>query len=129
MEHKETMLGTMWVAHAFDLVDRGVPVNVQWNQGKRQLQLYAIVKNAPNRENAARFIDYAMQPAVHAAVAAQIAYPSTNARARTMIPEEHARRFQLYPDRGFGYFQQDGAWWADNVARVSERWQAWLLGR
>ena len=129
LERKEAVLGAMWVARAFDLIDRGVPVGVQWNQGKRQLQLYAIVKNAPNRDNAIRFIDYAMQASVHAEIAAQIAYATTNSKARGMIPAEHTRRFQLYPDRGFTFFQQDGAWWADNVAKVSERWQSWLLGR
>ena len=124
---KEAVLGSAYNGRIQVGIDGGAPLAIEWNQANVQLQVFGIVKGAPNRENARRFIDFALQPDRQAEFARYIPYGPTNRRAFGMIPAEFAKR--LPNNYAHQTFLQNAVWWADNRPRVAERWNQWLLQR
>ena len=92
-----------------------------------QTQYWAVLKGAKNTENAQRFIDFACQPEIQAALAKMIPYGPSNRQAFKSIPADLAARLPSSPENRQKAFLQNGKWWADNRAMVSERWSQWLL--
>lgn len=127
LERREAVLGGIWNGRIQDLIDKGAPLAIEWNQAKRQLQFWSIVKGAPNRENAMRFIDFALQPKVQAALTRYIAYGPTNVQAFKFVRPEDAQKLPSEPEHFKRSFDEDARWWSENSARLTERWQAWLL--
>lgn len=128
LERKEVVLGGLWNGRAQDLIDKGAPLAIEWNQAKRLRQFYAIVKGAPNRDNAVKFLDFALQPKVQAEVTKYIGYGPTNRQAHQYVRPEDAVKLPSTPAHFGSGFDQDGEWWAENLSKVTERWQTWVLG-
>ncbi|WP_084110423.1 ABC transporter substrate-binding protein [Erwinia typographi] len=128
LERRDAVLGAIWNGRAQALIDQGAPLAIDWNQAKQQVQYWSVVKNAPNARNAQRFIDFALQPSVQAALTRYIAYGPTNTRAFDLVRPEDLAKLPGSPAHFDVSFQQDAQWWADNVSRVGEKWQAWVLG-
>lgn len=128
LERKEVVLASIWNGRAQTLVDAGAPVAIEWNQARRQIQFWCVMKDAPNRDLAMKFIDFAMQPKPQADCTRYIAYGPTNKIANSMIRPEDAVKLassnENYP-RGFDL---DARWWMDNQAKVDETWREWALG-
>lgn len=129
VERKEAVLGALWNGRAQDLIDKGAPLAIEWNQAKRQLQALSIVKGAPNAANALKFIDFALQPKIQAELTRHIAYGPTNAKAFEFVQPEDAAKQPSSPEHFKISFDQDQDWWSDNLAEVGKRWQAWALRR
>jgi putative spermidine/putrescine transport system substrate-binding protein len=124
---KEAVLGSAYNGRIQVGIDAGAPVAIEWNQANVQLQVYGIIKGAPNRDNARRFIDFALQPDRQAEFARHIPYGPTNRGSFRLIPAEVAKR--LPNNYAHQTFFQNPAWWAENRPRVAERWNQWLLQR
>lgn len=129
VERKEAVLGALWNGRAQDLIDKGAPLAIEWNQAKRQLQALSIVKGAPNAANALRFIDFALQPKIQAELTRHIAYGPTNTKAFEFVRAEDAAKQPSSPEHFNISFDLDQDWWSDNLAEVGRRWQAWALRR
>ena len=129
LERKEAVLGGLWNGRAQDLIDKGAPLAIEWNEAKRQLQALSIVKDAPNLANAQRFIDFALQPKVQAELTRYIAYGPTNKKAFEFVRPEDGQKLPSEPKHFAQSFDQDQDWWGDNLTEVGRRWQAWVLKR
>jgi len=44
LERKEAVLGGLWNGRAQDLIDKGAPLAIEWNQAKRQVQYWSVIK-------------------------------------------------------------------------------------
>ena len=64
---------------------------------------------------------------IQASHAKHIPYGPTNRQAFKSIPADVAARLPSSPEQKAKAFLQNGKWWADNRAMVSERWSQWLL--
>ncbi|PYM74288.1 MAG: ABC transporter substrate-binding protein [Candidatus Rokuibacteriota bacterium] len=130
------------VDRAFKSLDRVRPgIRKFWDTGALSAQMLAdkevvlgsiwkywsILKGAKNLENAQRFIEFACQPEIQASHAKHIPYGPTNRQAFKSIPADVAARLPSSPEQKAKAFLQNGKWWADNRAMVSERWSQWLL--
>jgi putative spermidine/putrescine transport system substrate-binding protein len=124
---KEVVLGSIWNGRLQAVADKGAPLAIEWNEAMLQTQYWAILKGAKNLENAQRFIEFACQPEIQASHAKQIPYGPTNRQAFKSIPADIAARLPSSPEQKAKAFLQNGKWWADNRAMVSERWSQWLL--
>lgn len=124
---KEVVLGSIWNGRLQAAADKGAPLAIEWNEAMLQTQYWAVMKGAKNAENAQRFIDFACQPEIQAAHAKMIPYGPTNRQAFKSIPADLAARLPSSPENRQKAFLQNGKWWADNRAMVSERWSQWLL--
>jgi putative spermidine/putrescine transport system substrate-binding protein len=124
---KEVVLGSIWNGRLQAVADKGAPLAIEWNEAMLQTQYWAVLKGAKNAENAQRFIDFACQPENQAALAKLIPYGPSNRQAFKSIPADVAARLPSSPENRQKAFLQNGKWWADNRAAVSERWSQWLL--
>jgi putative spermidine/putrescine transport system substrate-binding protein len=129
LERKEAVLGGLWNGRAQDLIDKGAPLAIEWNEAKRLLQALSIVKDAPNLANAQRFIDFSLQPKVQAELTRSIAYGPTNKKAFEFVRPEDAAKLPSEPKHFAQSFDQDQDWWGDNLTEIGRRWQAWVLKR
>jgi putative spermidine/putrescine transport system substrate-binding protein len=123
---KEVVLGSIWNGRLQASADKGAPLAIEWNEAMLQSQYWAVLKGK-NTENAQRFIDFACQPELQAALAKMIPYGPTNRQAFKTIPADLAARLPSSPENRQKAFIQNGKWWADNRPMVSERWTQWLL--
>jgi len=124
---KEVVLGSIWNGRLQAVADKGAPLAIEWNEAMLQTQYWAVLKGAKNADNAQRFIDFACQPENQAALAKLIPYGPSNRQAFKSIPADVAARLPSSPENKQKAFLQNGKWWADNRAMVSERWSQWLL--
>ncbi len=124
---KEVVLGSIWNGRLQAVADKGAPLAIEWNEAMLQTQFWAIFKGAKNLENAQRFIEFACQPEIQASHAKHIPYGPTNRQAFKSIAADVAARLPSSPEHKAKAFLQNGKWWADNRAMVSERWSQWLL--
>jgi putative spermidine/putrescine transport system substrate-binding protein len=127
LERKEAVLGAAWNGRVQDLIDKGAPLAIEWNQARREVQGLGIVKNAPNSANAQRFIDFALQPKVQAEISHYIAYGPTNRAAVPLLKPEDAAKLPSQAEHFKTSFDMNYDWWQDNLAAVGKRWQAWVL--
>ncbi len=124
---KEVVLGSIWNGRLQAVADKGAPLAIEWNEASLQTQYWGVLKGAKNSETAQRFIDFACQPEIQASFARWIPYGPTNRQAFKTIPADIAARLPSSPEHKAAAFLQNGKWWADNRAKVSERWSQWLL--
>jgi putative spermidine/putrescine transport system substrate-binding protein len=124
---KEVVLGSIWNGRLQTIADKGAPLAIEWNEASLQSQYWGVLKGAKNTESGQRFIDFACQPQQQADLAKLIPYGPTNRQAFKSIPADVAARLPSSPEHKTRAFLQNGKWWADNRAKVSERWSQWLL--
>lgn len=126
---KEIVLGTVGDGRMQRLIDKGAPLGLERNQQQRDYDFYSILKDAPNRDNAERYIDFALQPARVAEFSTLSLWGPTNKQAFKHIKADVARKLATHPEYDRTSFDSDFVWWADNRDRVSQRWQQWVLQR
>jgi putative spermidine/putrescine transport system substrate-binding protein len=127
LERKEAVLGAVWNGRAQDLIDKGAPLAIEWNQARREVQGLGVVKGAPNAANAQKYIDFALQPTIQAELTRYIAYGPTNRAALPLVKPEDAEKLPSVPEHYDHSFDMDYAWWQANLAEVGKRWQVWIL--
>ncbi|MFT4065218.1 ABC transporter substrate-binding protein [Paraburkholderia sp.] len=127
MERKDAVLGGLWNGRAQDLIDKGAPLAIEWNEAKRQTQCLSVIRNAPNAANAQKFVDFALQPSVQAEIARHLAYGPTNQKALALLKPEELSRLPSSREHFAESFQQDPQWWSDSLASVGQQWQSWVL--
>ena len=128
MERADAWMGALWNGRAQELVDRGVPLAIEWNHAKRHNVMWCVHKGAPNRENAQRFIDFATQPSVAAQLARLSHYGPVNLQAQKLLAPDVAAKLPTAPDHVRSSFAEDAAWWSQNIAAVTTRWNT-LMSR
>lgn len=127
LERKEAVLGAIWNGRAQDLIDKGAPLAIEWNQARREVQGLGVVKGAHNAANAQKFIDFALQPKVQAELTRHIAYGPTNKSALALVAPADAAKLPSEAEHYKNSFDMDYAWWQANLAEVGKRWQSWVL--
>ncbi len=71
---------------------------------------FVILKNAPHRDNAYKFINFLMRPDIAKAVSMNISYSTANLTAKNLLPPEIKNDPLLYPSRDIlshGEFETD----------------------
>jgi putative spermidine/putrescine transport system substrate-binding protein len=127
LERKEAVLGAIWNGRAQDLIDKGAPLAIEWNQARREVQGMGVIKGAANAANAQKFIDFALQPKVQAELTRYIAYGPTNKAALALVKPDDAIKLPSVPEHYQQSFDMDYPWWQANLAAVGKRWQSWVL--
>jgi putative spermidine/putrescine transport system substrate-binding protein len=107
-----------------------------WNQGIVQAGYWAIPKGAPNRENALRFMAFALAPERQAHFSNLIGYGPANANALRLLTPERAAHMPTAPDNLARQVLQDYDWWAredrpgiTNLALAVKLWETWVTQR
>jgi putative spermidine/putrescine transport system substrate-binding protein len=124
---KEVVLAMAYSARITKLAEDKVPVAVEWNQGVLYQDRWFIIKNARNRENAQKFIQFVTQAKVQADLANIYATAPTNLDAFKYIVPERAAALPTKPEHMKQMIFYNEKWWGENQAAIQERFTKWRI--
>jgi len=127
IESAQVVAMDIWNGRIQGPIDKGAPLAIEWNQAMRLKQFWAIVKGAPNSENALRFIDFALQPKPQAELARYIPYGPTNKKAFQYVSAADAANLVSSPQHFARSFDENAYWWAGHLDEVTKLWEKWRL--
>ena len=116
-----------WNGRAQTVIDSGVPVGIQWNQGLYSIEGWSIPKGNPKAELGKEFIRFCADAERQAAFTPLLAYGPTNLGAYDYISEERAQFLPTAPDKFDRMILADQKWWGDHKDEAEERFNQWLL--
>lgn len=128
LAEKTVVLGSLWTNRAAVLRKDGAPIGIEWNQAMRLAEHSGIVKNAPNRDNAYKLLDYSLSPEAQARTLPALGLSPSNKRAFESIPAEEAALLPTADKNMPLGFDQDASWWLKHREEVAQRWEEFLLG-
>lgn len=122
-----------WDGRINDAVDKGADIESTWEQAILQVNYWMIPKDAPNAENAQKFIEFASRPDRQAAFAEYVTYAPGNAEAYETIPEERQDLLATAPEHRKDAIVANNEFWNSPAPsgkpwneEIVDRWQAWL---
>jgi putative spermidine/putrescine transport system substrate-binding protein len=128
LNDNEVVMATLWNGRIFTLIQSGAPVKAVWNNQLLRTDTWAILKGAPNRENAQKFSAFITMAMPQARLSHLIPYGFVNDKAAALIPPDRLPMLPTAPDIKKNLLTYDSAWWADNRDAVLTRWSQFLLG-
>ncbi|MGN0915505.1 MAG: ABC transporter substrate-binding protein [Succinivibrio sp.] len=123
----EADLALAWSGRIMTARDEGSPVNLNYNEAMRIAAGWVVPKNAPNRENAMKFVNFVSSAKMQAAFSAKIPYGSTNPEAVKLLSAEQLERIGQSEEQIKHEFYINNDYWADNLNTVVDRFNSWLL--
>ena len=122
---KEVVLATGWNGRFYDIIKKGAPVAIEWNEGALKQGSFAIPRGAKSPYWANKLLAELAVPQQQAVYATELGYPGLNleslnfvdAKVRPFLPTQ-------YIDKQFWI---SDAWYAENGNKAAELWNAWML--
>ncbi|MCG2623020.1 ABC transporter substrate-binding protein [Arthrobacter sp. I2-34] len=126
-----SVIGEGWNGRIASSRKQGQPVDYTIKGALSGGTAWAVLKTAPNQENAMKFMNYAASAQAGAALAE--AFPGmspANDKAYPMIPENIAKNLESNPaNKDVVAGNMDAQWWAANYDAVYDRWQKWYSAK
>jgi putative spermidine/putrescine transport system substrate-binding protein len=122
---KEVVLATGWNGRFYDIIKKGAPVEIEWNEGALKQGSFVIPKGAKNQYWAQKMLAEMSVPQQQAVYASELGYPGLNleslnyvdAKVKPYLPTQ-------YVDKQFWISDE---WYAENGNKAVELWNAWML--
>jgi putative spermidine/putrescine transport system substrate-binding protein len=122
---KEVVLATGWNGRFYDIIKKGAPVEIEWNEGALKQGSFVIPRGAKNVYWAQKMLHEMSVPQQQAVYATELGYPGLNleslnyvdAKVKPYLPTQYIEK----------QFWIDDSWWADNGNKAQELWNAWML--
>jgi putative spermidine/putrescine transport system substrate-binding protein len=109
------------------IIDKGAPIQIIWNQARFTFDVWYVLRGAPNKDNAMRFIAYASSPRPQAEMSKLSGYAPTNPRAYQFLDPSTAKKLPTYKDNFKQIFKKNEAWWKDHRTEWIETCTSGLL--
>jgi putative spermidine/putrescine transport system substrate-binding protein len=122
----EVHMMAMWNARVSELKAQGVPVEVVWDGATIHTTMWCVAKGAPNRDLAWQFIQFAVQPKPQAEFCNRLFYGPSNPEAFKFVNPAIADQMPTHPQNRKVAVSPDPEWFADNAAKVQERFTQWV---
>ena len=123
----EVTAGLIWGTRLAFLQREGIPLTPIWNGATLNEAHWAVFKDAPNRENAIRFLNwYFDHPEVQVAFGRAGSLSPSTRSALALYSADEQKDQPGHADNIDGIVPVDYRWIADSHAEVLERWNAWL---
>lgn len=101
------------------------PIRFAFNQNLVGLEYLTVLKNAPNKANAMKFISFAMRPENQSALMGYLGNtPARKSAVALMKPET---KQWLYDPQNTSNLLLNDAWWADHLDELTARFKVWAL--
>lgn len=123
----EASIGVILNGRAYDVASKGGNIAVEWNQNIQSIDYLVIPRGSKNVEVAHGLIDEMTLAENQAKLANLIAYSPTNPDAFKMIDPKIAPWLSTEPQNASQGFLMNAEYWADNLRKVTERWDAWKI--
>jgi putative spermidine/putrescine transport system substrate-binding protein len=127
LSDKEVVLSSAYDGRIQKLNEEGAHVNYDFNQGMLWLEYLFIPRKAPNYDNALKFMAFYCDADRQAYFSKIFPYGPINRKAFEALPSERARILPSYPDNRQKQFLMGGKWYMENMTKVIERWNSWIL--
>lgn len=123
---EEVVMATGWNGRFQAGIDEGLSIRMVWDGAIAQVGYFQIVKNAPNLENAYKFLNHMISPKAQAEFHKYVAYGPTTPAAWDHIPKKEWERLPSSPEnlKSSLFFDED--WWAPRHQEILERWNDML---
>ena len=102
------------------------PFVIIWDGQVWDIDLYAIIKDSPNREAAFEFIKFATDTKRLADQAKYISYGPVRRSSMAKVSGKIKPNLPTAPDNFANALQNDPDWWADNQDEMNQRFATWL---
>lgn len=99
---------------------------IQWAASLYDVESWAIVKNSPNIRLATQFLYFSGTPAIEARLVALFGEGGLAKGANDGLPPELMQASPTAPANLTAAVRTDNAFWHDNLAKLSQRFDAWL---
>jgi putative spermidine/putrescine transport system substrate-binding protein len=130
---KAVDFGIIFNNRAATIQKSGVPIGIEWTDGKLLTDNWIIPKGAPNAKAAQKFIAFAMRPDRQAAFSASTFYGPTNSLALKEIDPAIMKLLPTYPENRKKQFVRNDQWYAEtgsdgktNLEKLINRWNRWI---
>lgn len=126
---KQIDMAEFFNGRAFFLQDHGVPLTFVWNEAITNMLVFVLAKNAPNHDNALKFLSWLARPEPQAAFAKLIYYGPTNIHALELIKDQ--KTLERLPTYGPNFSRQialDANWWGESQDKLGARWSQLISG-
>ena len=99
---------------------------MSWNGALFTLDSWVILKGSPNNDLALKFLDFVGKPEYQRLLPNYIAYGPTSKAAMAMVDPKMAERLGTEPENMARAVQISDAFWAENIDRLTERFNTWV---
>jgi putative spermidine/putrescine transport system substrate-binding protein len=122
---KEVVLATGWNGRFYDIIKKGAPVGIQWNEGALKQGSFAIPRGAKSPYWANKMLAELAVPQQQAVYASELGYPGLNLESLNFVdPKVKPFLPTAYLDQQFWVSDE---WYAENGTKAAELWNAWML--
>jgi putative spermidine/putrescine transport system substrate-binding protein len=122
----EVDMSMMWNARAQELVDRGEPIEMVWNESEIYFGYWFLAKGTPRARLGWQFIEFCAQAKPQAEFCSHLPYGPANPGAFQYISKETALKLPTQPEHLSVGFQPDAKWLAPLLPAIKERWATWV---
>ena len=132
--------GEVTMAYAFNgrifnaAIGENKPFNIIWNGQIYEMEGWVIPKDAPNKDNALKYIEFSTRPEQLAKAAEHISYGPPRKSSASLVGNVAGKDVPMSPHlpTSPGNIEQGIAsnldFWVDHDGELSERFNAWLAG-
>jgi len=105
-------------------IDQNLPIAMAWDESIAQVGYFMIVKGAPHKAQAVKFLNYIETPEAQSRFSNYVAYGPM-----TLIEPARAERLPTTPARMKNTLFEDIAWWSEHGAEANERYTGMMQGQ
>ncbi|WP_142501821.1 ABC transporter substrate-binding protein [Klebsiella sp. 2680] len=116
----EVVMALGWNGRFQAGIDDGRPIAMSWAQSIAQVGYFMIVKGAPNKAEAVKFLNYIVKPEVQARFSQYVAYGPVTPKSIPLINASRIERLPSTPDRLANALFLDITWWAAHSLAARE---------
>jgi putative spermidine/putrescine transport system substrate-binding protein len=128
LQNGEVDMAGTWAGPAYAAAGAGAPVKLTWKQGSYGVDGLGILKGTPRLDVARQFVRFCLDPKRQATYSTHVTNGPTNTKAYDYLSPERGDLLPTWPQNLKGLELLDAEWWGKNKARISQRFQEWLLG-
>jgi putative spermidine/putrescine transport system substrate-binding protein len=116
----------MWNARAQEMIDRGDPFQIVWNQAENYKGYWFVPRGTPRAKLAWQFLNFVATAKPQADFCNRLPYGPTNPKAFDYISAETRAKMPTSPEHRELTFEPDAAWLAPVLPAIKERWTQWM---
>lgn len=127
MSDGQAVIGLLPDGRALNARANGAPIEIEFGLSFLTWAAFVVPKGARNKEDAMKFIAYAVTPEAQAAIAEAYTYGPVVPKAFDMIPMERAQTLSGGPQMRDKAVLLGEKWWGENLNAVTEKVNAWKM--
>ena len=109
-------------------MDDGLPIAMAWEESVPQVGYFMIVKGAPNKAAAVKFLRFIETPEAQSRFSQYVAYGPTTPEALPLIDAKRLERLPSTAERLKNALFMDVKWWAEHGQEATEKYTAVMQG-